>query len=124
MVTNINHQELLDLRNKVVDNMLDNFDSWDGKVETGIKIIEDNKLQIEKIETLNLQLSRYPLAHSEEYVNKIKLVIQEQKKHDDVIKKEKEALLENMQQLNKKEQVIKSYISMNKKSIFIDKDVK
>ncbi len=42
MDTNINYEELLDIRSKLVDDMLNNFSSWDGEIETGIKIIEEN----------------------------------------------------------------------------------
>jgi len=124
MVTNINHQELLDLRNKIMDIILDNLNSWDGEMESGIKIIEDNQVEIDKLETLNLQLSRFPTAHKEEYINKINLVIAEQRKMNKVIKNIQKSLLENMQQMSKKDQVIKSYININKGSVFIDKDIR
>ena len=51
MVTSINHQELLDLRNKIIDIVIDNLNSWDKDIETGIKIIEDNFFT--KLLTLN-----------------------------------------------------------------------
>ena len=124
MVTNINYEELLDLRNKLVDNILSNFESWDGQIETGTDIIRANQEEIDKIETLNLQLSRFPEAQDQKYISKLNIMISEQRKLHEAIQNKQKVLLQNMQQLSKKDQVIKSYISVNKKSIFIDKDVK
>lgn len=124
MVTNINHQELLDLRNKIIDIVIENLNTWDDDIETGIKIIEDNQLEFDKLSTLDLQLSRFPLAHTDEYLNKINLIIEKQGNLDEAIKIKRQSLLESMQQMSKKDQVIKSYININKGSLFIDKDIR
>ena len=123
MVTNINHQELLDRRVKVIDAIIENQNSWDGTMESGIRVIEVNGVELDKLETLNLQLSRFPIAYNEEYVDKINQVLEKQRKIHQEIKSQQEALLVKLQQISKKDQVIKSYISINKESVFIDKDI-
>lgn len=124
MVTNINYEELLEERSNIVDNILRRFGSWDGNLETGLEIIQVNQEDMDKLDTLSLQLSRLPSSQNEDYIEKLKSIIIEQKRLVQMMKDEKENLLQNMQQLNKKDQVIKSYIAASRKPIFIDKDVK
>jgi hypothetical protein len=124
MGTNINYEELLEERNRAVERILNNFRNWDKELESGLQIIKDNQVEMDRIDTLNLQLSRYPEAQRVEYIEKIKEIIEEQKKLQTLIKEKQDSLLKSMQQLNKKDMVIKNYISKSKKSLFIDKDVR
>ena len=124
MDPNLNYEELLEQRNKSVDNILNNLKSWDGELDTSLETLETNQEEIDKIDILNLQLSRFPDAQKEEYIEKIKEIIEEQKKLQASIKDQQKSLIESMQQLNKKDKVIKNYISTSKKPLFIDKDVK
>ncbi|WFA07905.1 hypothetical protein [Tissierella sp. Yu-01] len=124
MGANINFEELLEQRNKSVDNILNNLTTWDGELDSGLEIIKINQEEIDKIDTLNLQLSRFPDAQNEEYIEKIKEIMDQQKKLQESIKEMRQSLLENMQQLSKKNKVIKNYISKNKNPLFIDKDVR
>ena len=123
MVTNINHQELLDRRDKVIDTIFENFNSWDGNMESGIRVIDVNGVELDKLETINLQLSRFPVAYNEDYINKINRILVKQKEIHQDIKNQQETLLAKLQQISKKDQVIKSYMSINKESVFIDKDI-
>ena len=124
MGANINFDKLLEQRNKSVDNILNNLTTWDGELDSGLEIIKINQDEIDKIDTLNLQLSRFPDAQNEEYIEKIKEIMDHQKKLQVSIKEMRQSLLENMQQLSKKNKVIKNYISKNKNPLFIDKDVR
>lgn len=124
MVANINYDELLEQRIIAVDNILNNFKTWDGELESGLEIINRNQEEIDRIDTLNLQLSRFPDAQKEKYIEKIKEIIEEQKKLQELLKDMQSSLLVSMQQLSKKDKVIKNYISKNKKPLFIDKDVR
>ena len=124
MDPNLNYEELLEQRNKSLDNILNNLKSWDGELDTGLETLKTNQEEIDKIDILNLQLSRFPDAQKEEYIEKIKEIIEEQKKLQASIKDQQKSLIESMQQLNKKDKVIKNYISTSKKPLFIDKDVK
>ena len=124
MGANINFEELLEQRTIRVENILNNLKTWDGELDSGLEIIKINQEEIDKIDTLNLQLSRFPDAQNEEYIEKIKEIIDEQKKFQILIKEKQNSLLETMQQLNKKDKVIKNYISKKKYPLFIDKDVK
>lgn len=89
MDANLNYEELLEQRSKSVDNILNNLKSWDGELDSGLEIIGLNQEEIDKIDTLNLQLSRFPHAQNEEYIETIKEIIKEQKKFQDTIKKQK-----------------------------------
>lgn len=124
MDTNIDYKELLKERDESVDRILKNFKFWNGGIDEVIELFKENQEEMEKIDTLNLQLSRYPRAQNDEYILKIEKIIEEQKKIQTIIKETQDALLKNMQQLSKKDKVIKNYISIEKNSVFIDKDVK
>ena len=76
MDPNLNYEELLEQRNKSVDNILNNLKSWDGELDTGLETLKTNQEEIDKIDILNLQLSRFPDAQKEEYIEKIKEIIE------------------------------------------------
>lgn len=124
MDENINYEELLKQRDESVDRILKNFKFWNGGIDEVIELFKENQQEMERIDILNLQLSRYPKAQNEEYILKIEEIIEEQKRFQAFIKETRDALLKNMQQLNKKDKVIKNYISKKKNPVFIDKDVK
>lgn len=124
MDENINYEKLLKQRDESVDRILKNFKFWNGGIDEVVELFRENQQEMERIDILNLQLSRYPEAQNEEYILKIEEIIEEQKKFQTFIKETRDALLKNMQQLNKKDKVIKNYISKEKNPIFIDKDVK
>jgi hypothetical protein len=124
MGTNIDYQELLKERNAALDKILSNLKSWNGDAEEGIRIIKSNQEEMNKIDKLNLRLSGIPAAQDEEYRLKINEAIEGYRKLKLAIKERHSDLLKNMQQLHKKEEVIKNYISKKKDSLFIDKDAK
>lgn len=124
MGTNIDYGQLITEREALIDEVMRNFRTWDGKMETGFKIIEDNNDIFEKIDTINLQLARYPEANRERYMERIKEIIGMQNDLTASMAQEREIMLEKMQELGKKNQVIKSYVSAGKGSLFIDKDVR
>ena len=124
MGTNIDYDELITEREALIDEVMGNFRTWDGKMETGFKIIEDNNDIFEKIDTINLQLARYPEANKDRYMDRIKEIIGMQNDLTASMAQEREIMLEKMQELGKKNQVIKSYVSAGKGSLFIDKDVR
>ena len=124
MVTNLNTKEIMQEMEKTVDKVLNNLKSWDGSLESGIKIVEYNEIHFDELKTFDLLLEGESITYDEEYLDKISEVLYEHKKLKLGLKIEQDRLVLLMQQLNKKEDVIKSYISIKKEPIFIDKDIK
>lgn len=125
MDTDLNIIDLLKSRNKILDEILYNMRNWDNTIESGIGIIESNQVGLDKLGNLNTKI--YSITESytndEEYNYKLNSIRMELEKLTTSLKDKRITLLEEKQQFNKKDQVIKSYISLKKEPVFIDKDV-
>ena len=124
MGANIDNKEVIMKMDNIVDKVLNNFKSWDGILESGIKIIEDNEVYLNEFKTLDLHIKDKNISYDEKYLSKMNEIIYEHKKLTGALKIEQNQLIVLMQQLNKKDDVINSYISVKKDSVFIDKDIK
>lgn len=124
MGANLTTGEIVQKMNEVVDKVLNNLKSWDGDLESGIRIVEEDEIYFEELKTLDLLLIDESITYDEEYLQKMNEVLYEHEKLILGLKLEQDKLVVLMEQLNKKDHVINSYISVKKNSIFIDKDIK
>ena len=125
MGANIDTQALLKKRKKILDIILKDLKSWDGTIESGVEIVEFCQTNIDKIETINqtiIKLHQRDL-YDEEYEIKLNLILDEQKRFTKDLKDKQNQLLNNIQQLNKKKDVVDNYISTPINPMFIDKDL-
>ena len=125
MGTDLNIEDLLKFRNAILDDVLNNMRAWDSNIESGISLIESNQVSLDNLKTLNPELYKFDAVsiHDDEYNHKLSLITKELEKLTNALRCEQLNLVEGKQQLNKKNQVINSYISVKKESVFIDKDV-
>lgn len=124
MGTNLTNEEIVQKMDGSMNKVLNNLKSWDGTVESGIKIVENNEIYFDEFKTLNLLLKDQTITYDEEYLEKVNAVLYEHKKLTSGLKIEQDRLVVSMQQLSKKDSVINSYISVKNDPIFIDKDIK
>lgn len=120
MGTDINTEILLKRRLEILDIILEDIRSWDGTIESGLEIVdlcEENLNELKCIQSHHIEI------HDEEYEEKLLILLGEQKRFTKGLKDRQDELLYSIQQLNKKKDVVDNYISVNKKSIFIDKDI-
>lgn len=125
MGTNIEYNKLIECRNKIIDKILDNIRYWDKNIESGLELVENNGKEIDKIKGINEEIESLNMSnpYDEEYKEKLNSLYIEQKKLFKVLESKQRDLMDEKQQLNKKDQVVKNYISKKSKSIFIDKDI-
>ena len=123
MGTDIDVQKIFSDKNQILDKILDNLRLWDGKVATGIDLIETNQAFFNEIEVLNEKLASENLTsiYDEKYEYKLNLIINGQKKLIETLKDRQEDLKDSMEQLKKKDKVVNSYIKTDKEPIFINK---
>lgn len=116
---------LLNQRDTVLDIVIDNFNTWDRSIESSIEILESNEKNLEKIKDINDSLTRLSTSDifDEVYRGKIEVILTRQEGLIDFLMEEKGKVSNSIRQLNKKDQVVNNYISQNKESIFIDKDL-
>ncbi|MBC8590308.1 hypothetical protein [Wansuia hejianensis] len=116
---------LLNQRDTVLDIVIDNFNTWDKSIESSIEILESNEKNLEKIKDINDSLTRLSTSDifDEVYRGKIEVILTRQEGLIDFLMEEKGKVSNSIRQLNKKDQVVNNYISQNKESIFIDKDL-
>jgi len=120
-----NLENLLAKRDQFIKNIEEGINGWEGSVEEAVKIVEKNQTHFKNLESLDKELRAisHPSIYSKEYEDRLKDILQAQKELIGKIKAKKESLLHGMKQLKKKEKVINNYISQDKRSIFIDKDL-
>ena len=125
MGANIDTQALLKKRKKILDIILKDLKSWDGTIESGVEIVEFCQANLDKIKLINqtiIKLHQRDL-YDEEYEIKLNLLLKEQKKFTKALKDKQNQLLNSIQQLNKKKDVVDNYISTPINPMFIDKDL-
>jgi hypothetical protein len=125
MDTDLNIITLLKSRNGILDDILNNMRTWDNTIESGINIIESNQLGLYEIGNLNAEINSLTdtFTNDEDYNYKLNLIMQELENLTVSLKGKRNTMLDEKKQFNKKDQVIKSYISINREPVFIDKDV-
>lgn len=125
MGANLSLQELIKLRDKLIEEILNNFSNWTNSIDSGISIIESNGIKIDSLKTTDnmlKELSDIPL-YDEEYINKLGLILDKQKELIQTLEDNRRTLLEEANQFSKKNKVIDNYVSVNNDSIFIDRDI-
>lgn len=120
-----NLKDLIGTRSIILDEIINRLQTWDKTAESGIGIIECNQESLDRLKTLNTKLIHFeiPSEISDEYNYKLNLIIKELENLTNGLKNNKNELIEDKQQLNKRDLVISSYISTSNEPIFIDKDV-
>lgn len=123
MDTDINIDEILEKRDELLDILLQRINNWDNSVEAGMDIIENNKLEIDKLKLINEDLKERDLSHrDEEYMDKIALILSGQKEIILKLSKRQDEVKTIMRQLSKKDKIRENYIEQNQNSIFVDRD--
>lgn len=104
---------------EILDQILDEIKKYDGSVESGVEIIELNQIRIDRLKCLfgkeDIDLTIYQ--------SKIEVVMENQSKLFKSLETKKAELLKILGQINKKNKVVHSYMSTNRKPIFVDKDI-
>lgn len=118
-------ENLLNRRNEILKKLIANIQSWDGEIQTGIELIEENKIEFDKAINITEVLKEEHSFYVEDtaYNNNIHTLYIEQKKIMKSLQNKKANLIGAMKQVKKRNNVVDSYISVNKRSIFIDKDI-
>lgn len=124
MGTGINGKELSMKKNEILDMMIEDMKKWDGEIESGIELIGKNQERLNKIRRINdVVLSQSETINDKDYYEKINMAVQELRKMTAKLNEAKKELLKEKRILNKKNEMVDSYISTNKESVFIDKDI-
>ena len=118
-------EKLILHRNEIIEKLITNIQSWDGEIETGIELIEANKIEFDQVIKITkaLQKEQGSYVEDEGYRTNINTLATEQKRIMESLQKKKADLLGAMKQVKKGSNVVNNYISLSKKSIFIDKDI-
>lgn len=103
----------------LLDEILKNFDAYDGSPEAGMELIQANQLAFDSLR----ELVGDGASLDSQYLDKLELIIEKQNTLVEVLKKEKEDLLGKLEQINTKGKLVNSYLSPEVKPVFIDKDM-
>ncbi|WP_303862097.1 hypothetical protein [Alkalibaculum bacchi] len=118
-------ENLLNRRNEILKKVIANIQSWDGEIETGIGLIEENKIEFDQVikitEAVKEEQGSY--VEDEVYRTNINILATAQRELMESLQKKKANLVEAIKQVKKRNNVVDSYISVSKRAIFIDKDI-
>ena len=96
--------------------------TWDGTSANANKIIEENKLLMTELKTVDDVLSNHGHGeYSEIERQHVASIVKAQKDLLDVIKQDRTAILQKMKQVNQKNKIVDNYYSSFQQSIFVDK---
>lgn len=125
MGTNIGYDKLIASRNEIMDQILADIQTWNGDMESGINLVENNRIKIDQIKNINKEIDgmHRSTVHDDAYREKLNALYMEQKNLFKILENKQRELMDEKQQLNKKDQVVKNYISKKNAPIFIDKDI-
>ncbi|NLY45159.1 MAG: hypothetical protein GX053_04120 [Tissierella sp.] len=104
---------------QILDEILDEFESYDGSVESGARIIESNQIRMDILKDI---FAKEDMALST-YQSKMEMVLERQGKLIESLESEKAELMRMLEQINRRNKVVTSYLTKNRKSIFVDKDI-
>lgn len=122
MNLSISDEQLLQKKNDLLKSINSQYKQWDGSVEKAVKIINRNETLFQQLKEIDDHLSEKTKSFfSDKNQVKWQETIQEHKKMLYKIHYEKNQLLEQMQQVNKKDNVVSNYID-KKQSLFVDRD--
>lgn len=112
-----------DLRCEILDTMQNNIINWDGTPEEGIRIVETNEVLLDKLMSINERLNKLPqsIKNNKDYESGLSLLLERQKDFTKKLKDMQVEMLQAVEQFNKKQKIIKDYISEERKAIFINK---
>ena len=110
---------------EILDTILNRLKTWDLDLESGIKIIQENEIDIKKIQDCKRNISGKPseIELGEDYKQKIDELNSIMIKFMEQMGKNKQILLEEMNMNSRNNDIITSYISSDFKAAFIDKNV-
>lgn len=105
--------------NKILEDILRGFIKFDGSIESVIDVIESNRISVDKLKEL---LASEDLILNKTHLYKMELILAKQHRLFKILEAEKEDLIKNIKQINKKSKVVNNYICSGIKSIFLDKE--
>lgn len=119
----MNQTEFIQEKEQLMNEMLNQLSSWNQGSEEAFQILATNDEAIERMRVIDKQLTNDQLtAYNEKHQDVWATIIQKQKTLNEWIRSERQKTSEQLTQMGKKEKVVSSYIGLQKKSIFIEKN--
>lgn len=123
MGSDLNIEKNLKTRDEILALLIKRINSWDRTPESGMEIIEKNKTDIEKLQSIEKSLESSDLSYiDEKYIEKISFILQGESEILENLSKRREEVKKIINQLSHKDKIKNNYIKQNKNSIFIDRD--
>ena len=113
----------LEQKEKLVLDITNHLIEWDGSAGHAVQILSDNDEKFKQLNQLDRQVSADELnTFNEKYRNHWQKLINTQQELMQSIQAEQVENQEQLAQIDNKEKVVKNYMSVKNKSIFIEKD--
>ena len=113
----------LEQKEKLVLDITNHLIEWDGSADHAVQILSDNDEKFKQLNQLDRQISAEELnTFNEKYRNHWQKLINTQQELMQSIQVGQADNQELLAQIDNKEKVVKNYMSVKNKSIFIEKD--
>lgn len=120
---NLKYEQLLKYRDKILDNILNNFTLHDANEI--YKIVDLNTSELQKLKSVENRIRNivsFEHFDNEETIKKYNIIVKRQFQLIRALKLKKKDNIKNITQMQKKNDVMNNYITKKSKSIFVDKD--
>ncbi|MGO2083593.1 hypothetical protein [Vagococcus sp.] len=104
------------MENRLINDMKANLISWDGSVQVGEAILKDNEKLMQELKALNFSLTL-------EMVDVLKEIIEKTGEIKKVLQGEKNLLVKQLNQMNRKDKMIDHYLVRDHSPSFVDRDI-
>jgi len=118
-----NITQLLNEKKDLMTRISKALKQWDRTIEQAIIIFKENNLRFEEMKIIDQKIPKKTLKQfNEEHSKRWLHLISENQKMIQYIKREQAQIQNHLVQIDNKEKVVSSYMSLQNKSLFIEKD--
>jgi len=116
-------KQMLNEKKHLIENITKRLDTWDLTVEQALIIVEENNGSFQEMAIIDKNIPEDILKEfNENYREQWSTLLNTHQKMVHSIQKEQRDVQSELKQINNKEKVVSNYMSLQNKSMFIEKD--
>lgn len=118
-----NENKPINKKEHLILEILNQLLNWDHSLEHALVILKENDGRYSNLKAIDVAISEEEASKfNESYKDTWLKIINMQKELMDLVQKEQNQIQEQLTQIDNKEKVVSNYMSLSKKSIFVEKD--
>lgn len=116
--------EFLEKKQKIIKQLSDNLKGWNDSYEGAQAILEENERHFQDLRVLDGLMSESEVRRlNGRFEKEWRVLLELQREVMACVEEERQSVQENINQISKKEKIVSNYISLQKKSIFVERNL-